>query len=54
MGWIGIRGSIRIDKNSQRIWHQDSIIHHHGKNLAADSTLWACSYEKEAGQAVVL
>ena len=43
-------GLIRIDKNSQRIWHQDSIIHHHGKNLAADSTLWACSYEKEAGK----
>lgn len=43
-------GLIRIDKNSQRIWHQDSIIHHHGKNLAADSTIWACSYEKEAGK----
>jgi hypothetical protein len=43
-------GLIRIDKNIQRIWHQDSIIHHHGKNLAADSTIWACSYEKEAGK----
>ena len=43
-------GLIRIDKNSQRIWHQDSIIHHHGKNLAADSTIWACTYEKEEGK----
>ena len=43
-------GLIRIDKNSNRLWHQDSIVHHHGKNLGPDSTLWACTFEKEEGK----
>lgn len=45
-------GLIRIDKHGNRLWHQDKIIHHHGKNLAADSTIWACSYEKEKGKSL--
>lgn len=45
-------GLIRIDKFGNRLWHQDKIIHHHGKNLAADNTIWACTYEKEEGKSL--
>ena len=42
-------GLIRIDKDSKVVWRQPAFFNHHGKNLAADSTLWTCSYYKQPG-----
>lgn len=40
-------GLRKLDANGNELWRNDSMAVHHGKNLAADGTLWACTYDKE-------
>ncbi|HCP41232.1 MAG TPA: hypothetical protein DIT65_05505 [Cryomorphaceae bacterium] len=46
----GVTGLIKIDKNSERLWKQDSIAHHHAINIGADNTFWANTYGKDNGE----
>ena len=46
----GVTGIIKIDKNSERLWKQDSIAHHHAINMGADNTFWANTYNKDKGE----
>ena len=46
----GVTGLIKIDKNSERLWKQDTIAHHHAINLGADGTFWANTYSKDKGE----
>lgn len=46
----GVTGLIRIDKNSERIWKQDTIAHHHAINMGANGTFWANTYSKDNGE----
>jgi hypothetical protein len=46
----GVTGLIKIDKNSERIWKQDTIAHHHAINMGANGTFWANTYSKDNGE----
>ena len=46
----GVTGVIKIDKNSERLWKQDTIAHHHAINLGVDETFWANTYSKDKGE----
>ena len=46
----GVTGIIKIDKNSERLWKQDTIAHHHAINMGADNTFWANTYNKDKGE----
>jgi hypothetical protein len=46
----GVTGLIKIDKDSERLWKQDTISHHHAINMGADNTFWANTYNKENGE----
>ncbi len=43
----GVTGLIKIDKNSERLWKQDTIAHHHAINMGTDYTFWANTYTKD-------
>jgi hypothetical protein len=46
----GVTGLIKIDKNSERLWKQDTIAHHHAINMGVDNTFWANTYSKDKGE----
>lgn len=46
----GVTGLIKIDKNSERLWKQDTIAHHHAINMGANGTFWANTYAKDKGE----
>jgi hypothetical protein len=46
----GVTGLIKIDKNSERLWKQDTIAHHHAINMGANGTFWANTYSKDNGE----
>ncbi|MEY2970232.1 MAG: hypothetical protein RLZZ599_605, partial [Bacteroidota bacterium] len=46
----GVTGLIKIDKNSERLWKQDTIAHHHAINMGANGTFWANTYTKDNGE----
>ena len=46
----GVTGLIKIDKNSERLWKQDTIAHHHAINLGVDGTFWANTYTKDKSE----
>lgn len=46
----GVSGIIKIDKNSERLWKQDTIAHHHAMNMGTDGTFWATTYTKDKGE----
>ena len=46
----GVTGLIKIDKNSERLWKQDTIAHHHAINMGVGNTCWANTYSKDQGE----
>lgn len=46
----GVTGIIKIDKDSERLWKQDSVGHHHAFNMGSDNTFWATTYNKDKGE----
>lgn len=40
-----ITGLIKLDKNSNVLWKQFGLFHHHSINLDVDGNLWVCSHE---------
>ena len=46
-------GFRRIDKNSELIWEQDSIISHHSLEKDHEGNVWGCTYNPEWNQAII-
>tara|TARA_R110001592_G_scaffold23456_3_gene91978 strand:- start:6228 stop:7514 length:1287 start_codon:yes stop_codon:yes gene_type:complete len=43
----GVTGLFALDSTGKKLWHQDTIVHHHAMNLDSAGNIWACSYTEE-------
>lgn len=45
--FTGATGLIKVDSTGNRLWSQDSIIHHHSLNFDHENNIWACAHLRE-------